>query len=229
MPDERGWTCALFGAASLTGLRSEPEQMNRCQSDVGGMSNGKTRPSEHPSPSGAWNVVVTFAERTFGEARVLLAKWGKLQRTQFYNVSVMSVADPDLFREEFAAAVRDQPGILNSVSHVTAFERTFEFSDAADFRCQARAIILEWAPRLAQKSFHVRLHRRGLKGIISTPAEERLLDDALLEALTAAGTPGKICFDDPDAIVLIETVGNRAGLALHTRRDLYQKPFIAAD
>jgi tRNA(Ser,Leu) C12 N-acetylase TAN1 len=203
--------------------------MKRCQNELGGKSNGKTRPSEHQSPSADWNVAVTFAERTFGEARILLAKWGKLRRTQFHNVSVMSVVDPVVFREEFAAAVHEAPGILNSVSHVTAFEQTFEFSDASDFQRQARATILEWVPRLARKSFHVRLHRRGLKGVISTPAEERLLDDVLLEALVAAGTPGKICFDDPDAIVLIETVGNRAGLALHTRRDLAQKPFIAAD
>ncbi len=203
--------------------------MKRCQNELGGKSNGKTRTTEHRLASADWNVAVTFAEPTFGEARNLLAKWGKLRRTHFHNVSVISVADPVMFREEFAAAVDEAPGILNSVSHVTAFEQTFEFSDASDFQRQARATILEWVPRLARKSFHVRLHRRGLKSVISTPAEERLLDDALLEALVAAGTPGKICFDDPDAIVLIETVGNRAGLALHTRRDLAQKPFIAAD
>ncbi|NNJ73775.1 MAG: hypothetical protein HKP56_01310, partial [Anderseniella sp.] len=68
--------------------------MKRCQNDPGGKSNGEARPGEHRSPSADWNVAVTFAERTFGEARNLLAKWGKLRRTQFHNVSVMSVADP---------------------------------------------------------------------------------------------------------------------------------------
>jgi tRNA(Ser,Leu) C12 N-acetylase TAN1 len=75
----------------------------------------------------------------------------------------------------------------------------------------------------------VRLHRRGFKGRLSTPEEERFLDDALLEALQAAGTPCSLSFDDPDAIIQIETVGNRAGLSLWTREDLARYPFLRVD
>jgi hypothetical protein len=32
----------------------------------------------------------------------------------------------------------------------------------------------------------------------------------------------RVTFDDPDAIVLVETIGGRAGIALHTREDYSQ-------
>jgi tRNA(Ser,Leu) C12 N-acetylase TAN1 len=56
--------------------------------------------------------------------------------------------------------------------------------------------------------------------------EERFLDDALLDALEAAGTPGRIAFDDPDAVIDVETVGNRTGMSFWTRADLERYPFL---
>ncbi len=176
----------------------------------------------------AWNVIVTLAEPTFRIARRLLARWGELRRTQYYNVATMAVADPAAFLREFSAAVAESPGMLNAMSHVLPFEHMFEFKDATEFEFKAREIALSHVPKLAGKSFHVRLHRRGLKGIISTPAEERFLDDVLLQALAAAGSPGRICFEDPDCVLLIETLGERGGLALWTREDLKRYRFLGA-
>lgn len=82
---------------------------------------------------------------------------------------------------------------------------------------------------MAGKTFHVRLHRRGFKGQLSTPEEERFLDDTLLDALKRAGTPGSLAFDDPDAVIQIETVGNRAGISLWSREELGRFPFLRAD
>jgi hypothetical protein len=173
----------------------------------------------------AWNVIVTLAEPTFRIARRLLARWGELRRTQCYNVAVMAVADPAAFLREFSAAVAESLGILNAMSHVLPFEHTFEFKDATEFEAKAREIALSYVPQLAGKSSHVRLRRRGLKGTISTPAEERFLDDILLQALAAAGSPGRIGFEDPDYVPLLETLGERGGLALWMRDDLKRYPF----
>ncbi len=76
---------------------------------------------------------------------------------------------------------------------------------------------------------HVRLYRRGFKGRLSSHDEERFLDDALLQALEAAGTPRRITFDDPDAVIDVETLGNWAGLSLWTRADLARYPFLKVD
>ena len=181
--------------------------------------------SEKPSAAD-WNVLVTLAEPTFRIARKLLARWGTLRRTKYFNVTVMAVADPVSFLHEFDAAVEQSPGILNAMSHVAPFEHLFEFDDAAEFETKAREIALNYVPLLIGKSFHVRLHRRGLKGTISTPTEERFLDEALLGALAAAGSPGRISFEDPDFVLLIETVAQRGGLALWTREELKRYPFL---
>lgn len=173
-----------------------------------------------------WNVTVTLAEPTFRIARNLLARWGRLRRTDYFNVAVMTVADIDTFLREFAAAVEETPGILNAMSHVVPFEHVFAFKDASEFEAKLRDLVLSYAPQLAGKSFHVRLRRRGLKGTISTPEEERFLDDLLLEALVAAGKPGRIAFENPDYVLLIETVGESGGVALWTGDDLKRYPFL---
>ena len=175
-----------------------------------------------------WNVIVTLSEPTFRIARKLLARWGGLGRTEYHNVAVMMVRDSAAFLREFAAAVEESPGILNAMSHIVPFEHVFTFKDASEFEAKSRAIALSYAPQLAGKSFHVRLRRRGLKGTISTPGEERFLDDILLEALTAAGSPGRIRFDDPDYVLLIETVAGSGGIALWTGTDLKRYPFLGA-
>lgn len=173
-----------------------------------------------------WNVIVTLAEPTFRIARRLLSRWGRLRPTEYHNVAVMTVSDTRAFLEEFGAAVEESPGILNAMSHVVPFEHVFIFKDAPEFEAKSREIALSYAPRLAGKSFHVRLHRRGLKGIISTPGEERFLDDVLLGALASAGNPGRIRFDDPDYVLLIETLGGTGGMALWTHEDLKRYPFF---
>ena len=136
-----------------------------------------------------WNVIVTLAEPTFRIARKLLARWGQLRRTEYHNVAVMAVTNTAAFLQEFTAAVQESPGILNAMSHVVPFDQVFAFENAAEFEAKSREIALSYVPQLAGKSFHVRLRRRGLKGIISTPEEERFLDDVLLESLGGCRQP----------------------------------------
>ncbi len=196
------------------------------------MTGSGTEPTRSAADEGAgaeWNVIVTLAEPTFWEARRAFARWGHLRRTHYHNVLVMKVVDTRMFLQELAAAVEEMPGILNDFSHVIPLEQVVEFADAADLEKKTGEIALSWLPRLAGKSFHVRLHRRGLKQAVHTPGEERFLDDLLLDALAKAGTPGRISFDDPDAVLLIETIAHLAGLALWTREDLRRWPYLGVD
>lgn len=140
----------------------------------------------------------------------------------------MHVDDPEGFLAEIGKAVEAAPGLFNILSHVMPAQRTFDFAGAEEFEAKARDIAILWAPMLAGKGFHVRLHRRGFKGRLSTPKEERFLDEALLDALEAAGAPGHISFTDPDAILQIETIDGRAGVSLWRREDLQRYPFLGA-
>jgi len=63
----------------------------------------------------------------------------------------------------------------------------------------------------------------------TSPNEERLLDDFLPGALDRAGRPGHVVFENPNAIVVIETVGPRAGDTLWKREDMDRYPFLRLD
>lgn len=51
----------------------------------------------------------------------------------------------------------------------------------------------------------------------------------LLQAASGSGTPARICFQDPDLVVAIETVGPQAGVALLSREDLTRHPLVRPD
>jgi tRNA(Ser,Leu) C12 N-acetylase TAN1 len=138
----------------------------------------------------------------------------------------LRVPDPASFLDDFAAAVAASPGILNFVSHVAPAQETFDFSTTEEFETRARAIALARVPQLRGKSFHVRLHRRGFKGVLSSHHEEQFLADALLAVLQSAG---HVAFTDPDAIIQIETIDGRAGMSLRTRDDIRRFPFLGAE
>ncbi len=173
-----------------------------------------------------WNVVVSVHDRGYRRARELLGSYGPVHKTDYYNVLTLTVEDTRAFLDRLARLAEVVPDIRDVVSRAVPAERSFTFQSAAEFEAKAREIALEMAPRLAGKSFHVRLYRRGFKGRISSPEEERFLDEALLQALEAAGTPGRVAFDDPDAVIDIETLGNWAGVSLWTREELERYPFL---
>lgn len=176
-----------------------------------------------------WNTVVNVRGDGYTRARHLLERYGPVLHTDYYNVLVMIVEDIPRLLEDLRVRVAEDPSILAAVARVAPVARCFEFQTHNDFEAEAREAALAWVPELAHRAFHVRLHRRGLKAELPRPEEERFLDEALLEALERAGTPGQIRFEDPDAILDVETVGHRAGLALWTREDLQRYPFLRPD
>jgi tRNA(Ser,Leu) C12 N-acetylase TAN1 len=183
----------------------------------------------HGRPIGDWNVVASTREHGFQRARKVLAEFGEVGTTGYHNVLVLRVDDPTIFAERLRAVMEEDPGVRETIARAEPCTICFHFSSPADFEAKAREAILAFVPALMGRAFHVRLHRRGFKGKLSSAEEERFADDVLLDALAAAGAPGRITFDDPDVIVAIETVDNRAGLALWTRADLARFPFLKVD
>lgn len=173
-----------------------------------------------------WNVVVTAISDRWQEARTFAAKFGSVTGSSFYNVLLLTVDDIDRFLEDFAAAAGQEDPAAHGIGHVFPARETFTFSTREDFEEKVVAAGIGLASILAGKRFHVRMHRRGFKGTLSSPEEERLMDTAILRALADAGTPGEIDFEDPDMVIDLETVGNRAGVSLWTRDDLYRYPFL---
>jgi tRNA(Ser,Leu) C12 N-acetylase TAN1 len=139
----------------------------------------------------------------------------------------MSVTEPDCFLEEFGAAVTATPGIRNFIAGVFPAQRTFDFVTVEEFERKASEVVRGWVPVLGGKRFHVRLHRRRLKGILSTPEEGRFIEDFLLQQASTGVAPARVGFDDADFVIHIGTIDRRAGLSLLRRDDLARHPFLA--
>lgn len=176
-----------------------------------------------------WNVVVSVNEYGFKRARQILGDFGTVQKTAFYNVLVMKVDDTGQLMEALRERAEADPSSLSFLSRLIPVTHTFSFQSPEEFEQKAGAVVLEWAPKLAGKSFHVRMHRRGFKGKLSSPEEERFLDRIVLDALQKDGLSAQVTFEDPDAIIIVETIGQRAGLSFWTREQLQRYPFIRID
>lgn len=167
-----------------------------------------------------WNVVVTVFQEGFRRALRALEKLGPAEHSPYHNVVMMKADDSTVLLEAIEKITDENPALYDAISRVAPATRNFDFQSEGEFVDKAKSIICDWLPRLAGRSFHVRWHRRGAKHHLHTHDAERLFDDAIVDATTKAGAPGKISFTDPDVVIAIDTIDNRAGLALWTREEL---------
>ncbi len=176
-----------------------------------------------------WNIVVSIYQDGFKRALRALRELGSVERSPYHNVLVMAVENPVAALDAIEKQTEERPALYDAISRVAPAMRSFEFQSAEEFQNKAKSIVLEWSPKLAGRSFHVRFHRRGSAHDLPTPDVERFLDDALLEALRQAGAPAMVSFSDPDAIIAIDTIDDRAGLGLWSREDLARHRLLRPD
>jgi tRNA(Ser,Leu) C12 N-acetylase TAN1 len=182
-------------------------------------------PLSHP-----WNVVVT-ARQGLGAQRALraaLSSLVQLRRSGFRNVSVGHVDDPDAFLVAVAQRRLTHPTLDRRLGKIITVERTFAV-DPATFQARLQEEVAPFVDRLVGRSFHVRVERRGHKGVIDTHACEQGLGAFLSAALEARGARPVVAFHDPDVVVVVELVGDTAGVALVTRELRARFPFVKID
>jgi tRNA(Ser,Leu) C12 N-acetylase TAN1 len=177
-----------------------------------------------------WNVIVTVDDTEgFHAARRSLRAFGSVVSTDFHNVLAMRVPDVQGFLEALDARIAVDKSLLNDVSRILPAQVSFDFATPDEFKAKARAAVLQWAPRLTGQRFHVRLNRRGHRADLPSVEVERLLDDAVLAKTDELGGRAHVAFSDPDYVIDVETIGERAGLSLWSREDLRRFPFLRID
>lgn len=174
-----------------------------------------------------WNVVVTAGRDGYEDAEAALRSLGRVERTRFYNVLVMDVDDVDEFLDKLSAMTEVNPDLTDRcISRVVPVAETFTFQSADGFRRGAGRAVRELAGELASRSFHVRVERRGLDEVVDSQEAERFLGRQILDALDEQGASAEVTFDDPDAVVAVETVSVRAGVGVLTRERRERLPFL---
>jgi tRNA(Ser,Leu) C12 N-acetylase TAN1 len=176
-----------------------------------------------------WNIVITIQVHFFQQAWLCLKPFGALAKTEFYNVLVMQTEDTQQTLQQLQKKLTADADLQTAISRVMPVTHSFTFQSAEQFETQARSVVETLLPKVANKTFHVRMHRRGFKGRLSTIEEEKFLDTYILEQLEQSGSPCKINFDDPDVIIAVETVAQQAGISIWSREDIEHYPVLKLD
>jgi tRNA(Ser,Leu) C12 N-acetylase TAN1 len=173
----------------------------------------------------AWNVLATSLEGRRDALLIALRKLGKFRRGGYRNVVVGQVDDVPAFLVTVREALASEPLLPTALAKVVPVERVIRFDPmtAADTFAAAAEPLLD---RLAGGTFFVRLERRGMKGRLHTPTLERELGDRVWKALEARGQTPRVEFRDPDAVLVVETVGEEAGIGVITRQMRTEFPFV---
>src|SRR5438067_2310893 len=142
---------------------------------------------------------------------------------------VNQVVPPGDHVAAFLDRVRDAPAadpfLPSALAKLVPIEKTVRIDprNAAATLAEAAGPFLD---RLAGGSFFVRIERRGLKGQLHSPTLEREVADPIWRALESRGVKPRVEFHDPDNILVIETVGGDAGLAVLGRALRHDYPFV---
>jgi tRNA(Ser,Leu) C12 N-acetylase TAN1 len=176
-----------------------------------------------------WNAVISIYQDGFRRALRALQEFGAVERSPYHNVLLMKADDPVALLDAIEQKTEKSTALYDAVSRVAPAMRSVEFHSLEELSKNLKPILLEWLPHLSGSSVHVRLHRRGDTHNLPTADAERLFDDFLLDATAAAGPPCRISFTDPDAVIAIDTVDDRAGIALWTREDLARHRLLRPD
>jgi tRNA(Ser,Leu) C12 N-acetylase TAN1 len=176
-----------------------------------------------------WNAIVTIYQQGFRRAIRALQKIGTTERTPYYNVLAMRVDDPIAALEAVERLTEEQPALYDAIARVAPAQFTFNFQSLEEFTDRAKHFLLGVLPKLADRSFPVRLHRRGSKLDLRTQEAERLLDDFIVAETVKSGTPAWITFSEPDAVIVIDTIDDRAGIAIWAHEDVAHHGLLRPD
>lgn len=176
-----------------------------------------------------WNVVVTIYQDGFRRVRRALERLAPTQPSPYRNVLVMQADDPLDLLTAIERQTEQDTALYDAISRVAPAMRSFNFQSVDEFRENAKSILLEWVPRLAGQSFHVRVHRRRAAGDLRASEAERFFDNVILAATAQAEPPARISFTAPDAVIAIDVIDDRAGMALWSREDLERHRLLRPD
>lgn len=176
-----------------------------------------------------FNVLVTMAhDGRYRQMLAELAPWGEFHKTEFHGVALGKVPDILHFLETIRAQRQERLIAFQDLSRIVPLDKVFTF-DPDDFLAKACQAIRPYLPRMSEHRFYVRLERRGYKGQIVSPDVEQALDSFILDELADTGHSGKIDYEAADAVLVLETVGNRCGVGFITREFTERYPFVHVD
>ncbi len=163
------------------------------------------------------DVIVVYDERDTRRGVHALNDLGEFKATDFRNIIRGKVED----LESFLTKVEERilPPTFLPIRRVIPIEEWFYFSPNR-FLEIAKAKIGRYLDRIGEEeSFCVRLERRGMKGQLSSKDLEVEIGGYAVDMLRRKhNREPKVDLEDPDQIVVIETIGSLAGVSLISKK-----------
>lgn len=172
-----------------------------------------------------WNILATAFWGRGKDAMRLLTLHGEFKGSGFKDVLQGHVDDVKLFLEKLEQIRQENPERMTSLSQILPLERTFSFS-LTDFMDKLKEAVLSYVEKIEGKKFHVRAKRRGHKGEMSSLEIEKEISSFIFDELQTNGKQAQVSFSDPDAVIVVDTIANRAAVALITREMREKYPLI---
>ncbi len=172
-----------------------------------------------------WNILVTAFWGRGNHALRLLMQYGDFKGSGFKDVLQGHVEDINPFLEKLERMRQENPGETAPLSQILPLERTFSF-DLSSFMDKLKETVLPYVERVEGKKFYVRAKRRGHKGEMSSLEIEKEISSFIFEELQKAGKAAQVSFSDPDVVIIVETVANRAAVAFITKEMREKYPLI---
>jgi len=168
-------------------------------------------------------IVIYEGERTI-KGVYELSDLGVFEETGFRGVIKGEVEDLESFLKELETRIRTS---FLPVSRVVPIQEWFYFSPDK-FLDIAKERVAKHLDRVkAGETFCVRVERRGMKGVFSSKDLEREIGSHVYSMLKERdGVEHKVDLKDPDKMIVIETIGNMAGLSLISKEDRRKYPLI---
>lgn len=163
-----------------------------------------------------WNVLATSLRYMGRKLKRQLSPFGKFRYTEYRDVLVGWVDNRAHFLQGLEEEYEKFPFNLSALSKVIPIDTTFEFT-VDDFLDKAKEAVKHFIEKIDDNAFHIRIERRGHKGELDSHKLEQLIGEHLHTELEKLGRHPTTEFKDPDMVVVIETLTDRAGVALITR------------
>jgi tRNA(Ser,Leu) C12 N-acetylase TAN1 len=163
-----------------------------------------------------WNILATATREQERYLLRFLNDYGEFKGSGFRDVVLGRVEEIDTFLRALEDLHEENPIKLNPLSQIVPLEKTFHF-DLSDFKDKLKEILSSYVDRIENKKFYLRVKRRGHKGEISSLEVEKEVADFIMGSLEKAGKKAQVSFNDPDCILIVETIGNWAGIGFITK------------
>ncbi len=163
-----------------------------------------------------WNILATAAREQERYLLRFLNDYGEFKGSGFRDVVLGRVEETDAFLRALENLREENPIKLNPLSQIVPLEKTFHF-DLSDFKDKLKEMLSSYVDRIENKKFYLRVKRRGHKGEISSLEVEKEVADFIMGSLEKSGKKAQVSFNDPDCILIVETIGNWAGVGFITK------------